>query len=77
MVNIGQSVILNLITGVPPVAEQCAVVQHVADMLTRLNSLETEAHHAVSLLQERRSALISAAVTGQIDVRGLAGSEAA
>lgn len=77
MVNIGQSVILNLITGVPPVAEQCAVVQHVADMLTRLNSLETEAHHAVTLLQERRSALISAAVTGQIDVRGLAGSEAA
>jgi type I restriction enzyme S subunit len=30
-----------------------------------------------ALLQERRSALISAAVTGQIDVRGLAGSEAA
>ena len=33
--------------------------------------LETEARQAVSLLQERRSALISAAVTGQIDVRGL------
>ncbi len=33
--------------------------------------LETEAQQAISLLQERRSALISAAVTGQIDVRGL------
>jgi type I restriction enzyme S subunit len=30
-----------------------------------------QAQSAVSLLQERRSALISAAVTGQIDVRGL------
>ena len=36
---------------------------------------EVAIQHA--LLQERRSALISAAVTGQIDVRGLAGSEAA
>jgi type I restriction enzyme S subunit len=34
-------------------------------------SLETESQRAISLLQERRSALISAAVTGQIDVRGL------
>jgi len=31
----------------------------------------------IELLQERRSALISAAVTGQIDVRGLVESEAA
>jgi type I restriction enzyme S subunit len=35
------------------------------------NALTAEAHNAISLLQERRSALISAAVTGQIDVRGL------
>jgi type I restriction enzyme S subunit len=77
MVNIGQSVILNLIAGVPPVAEQCAVVQHVADMLTRLSALETEAHHAVAVLQERRSALISAAVTGQIDIRNYTSEGAA
>jgi type I restriction enzyme S subunit len=30
------------------------------------------ARTAIALLQERRSALISAAVTGKIDVRGLA-----
>src|SRR5271168_2979127 len=30
-----------------------------------------EAERAITLLQERRSALISAAVTGKIDVRGL------
>jgi len=31
----------------------------------------------IELLQERRTALISAAVTGQIDVRGLAATETA
>ncbi|MFZ3037826.1 MAG: hypothetical protein WA112_11250 [Rugosibacter sp.] len=34
-------------------------------------TLTAEAQHAIDLLQERRTALISAAVTGQIDVRGL------
>jgi type I restriction enzyme S subunit len=33
--------------------------------------MSASAKQAVALLQERRSALISAAVTGQIDVRGL------
>ena len=35
-----------------------------------------EAERAIDLLQERRTALISAAVTGQIDVRGLVAHEA-
>ena len=35
--------------------------------------LVAEARTAITLLQERRTALISAAVTGQIDVRGLVG----
>ncbi|MFN7812207.1 MAG: restriction endonuclease subunit S, partial [Planctomycetia bacterium] len=41
--------------------------------------LIAQAEQAVILLQERRAALISAAVTGQIDVRGFSsgGSEAA
>ncbi|HRN76767.1 hypothetical protein [Ottowia sp.] len=34
--------------------------------------MTTEAEATIAVLQERRSALISAAVTGQIDVRGLA-----
>jgi type I restriction enzyme, S subunit len=36
-----------------------------------------EAQRAIDLLQERRTALISAAVTGQIDVRPLAAKKAA
>ena len=37
---------------------------------TKLDTLMAEARTAITLLQERRTALISAAVTGQIDVRG-------
>jgi len=43
----------------------------------KLGTLVTEAETAIALLQERRSALISAAVTGKIDVRGLVSVEAA
>ena len=42
----------------------------------QFDTLSTEAQRAIVLLQERRSALISAAVTGQIDVRGLVEAEA-
>jgi type I restriction enzyme S subunit len=37
----------------------------------KLDDLTTEAQHTIDLLKERRSALISAAVTGKIDVRCL------
>ncbi|WP_338430506.1 hypothetical protein VZF83_01130 [Synechococcus elongatus IITB3] len=37
-----------------------------------MNALIDQVKASLELLQERRSALISAAVTGQIDVRGLA-----
>lgn len=47
------------------------------DKTTARAPLTTEAQHAIDLLQERRTALISAAVTGQIDVRQFAGKEAA
>lgn len=43
----------------------------------KFDTLTTEAQRAISLLQERRTALISAAVTGQIDVRQLTPKDAA
>jgi len=61
----------------PPYTEQVAIARDLDQFAERLDSLCSEAALAITLLQERRSALISAAVTGQIDVRGLAGSEAA
>jgi type I restriction enzyme S subunit len=60
-----------------PQEEQVAVAAYLDAETTKMDSLVAEAERAITLLQERRSALISAAVTGQIDVRGLAGSEAA
>jgi len=62
---------------IPPLREQRDIVACVLERSGSMDSLITEAQAAITLLQERRSALISAAVTGQIDVRGLAGSEAA
>ena len=72
MLNIGQSTILELDVAVPPVDEQRRILNVVSDQMARADTLTTEARTAITLLQERRTALISAAVTGQIDVRGLA-----
>ncbi len=44
----------------------------IAQRKAELNTLITEATQAITLLRERRAALISAAVTGKIDVRSLA-----
>ena len=51
--------------------EQELIVAALVRRLLEIDALTDQAQLAVSLLQERRSALISAAVTGQIDVRGL------
>ncbi len=69
MLNIGQSAILELLIPTPPLAEQTAIVAHLEGELGKFDTLTAEAQRAIDLLQERRSALISAAVTGQIDVR--------
>jgi len=54
----------------PPANEQIKIDQFVARNAGLLSETCKQAIQSVSLLQERRSALISAAVTGKIDVRG-------
>lgn len=61
----------------PPADEQQGIVAYTGRMTLEFDDLVSEAQKAIDLLQERRTALISAAVTGQIDVRGLVPSEAA
>lgn len=68
--NIGMGVIENLACTVPPMEEQVKIASYLRDELVKFDTLTTEAQRAIDLLQERRTALISAAVTGQIDVRG-------
>lgn len=54
---------------IPPACEQDKISEFVANTLNRFNSLSEKAKIQIDLLQERRTALISAAVTGKIDVR--------
>jgi type I restriction enzyme S subunit len=63
--------IASFLIPVPPMVEQNEIVGYIADELSLLDALTAEAQRAIDLLQERRTALISAAVTGQIDVRGV------
>lgn len=60
----------------PPLDDQAEIVEFLDAATGRLDALQSEAARAIELLKERRSALIAAAVTGQIDVRGMM-SEAA
>lgn len=55
----------------PPIHEQRLIATSLAGTSVRFTALIAEAEAAIALLQERRAALISAAVTGKIDVRGL------
>jgi type I restriction enzyme S subunit len=54
---------------VPPIAEQRAMMSLIAGVSDESTALTSEATRVIDLLEERRTALISAAVTGQIDVR--------
>lgn len=69
MVNISQSTILELELALPEFQEQQTIVTFLEAESAKFDTLTTEAQRAIDLLQERRTALISAAVTGQIDVR--------
>ena len=60
----------------PPCEEQREVYRFLDRETGRFDTLTADAQRAIELLQERRAALISAAVTGQIDVREVAGRAA-
>lgn len=54
----------------PPRPEQAEILDFIERETVRLDRLRDQAERAITLLKERRAALIAAAVTGQIDVRG-------
>ena len=61
----------------PPIEEQHAIADFLDQRTLKFDTLIAEAERAIELLQERRTALISAAVTGKIDVRQFAHQETA
>ncbi|AOR67750.1 hypothetical protein BBJ41_09440 [Burkholderia stabilis] len=49
--------------------EQQEIMASFGEVAAHIDGLVEQAAHAIDLLRERRSALITAAVTGKIDVR--------
>ena len=70
--NLPQSNLLAFICALPPEEEQVAIAARLNRDIEGLDQLMAEAESTISLLIERRTGLISAAVTGKIDVRRLA-----
>jgi type I restriction enzyme, S subunit len=64
--------IKSFVIPIPPIPEQHAIISHLKTVVEEIDTLISEATQAIALLRERRAALISAAVTGKIDVRSLA-----
>ncbi len=67
--NIGQETIREAVVIIPALQEQGEIVDYLDVQTTKIETLIEKAEKAITLLKERRTALISAAVTGKIDVR--------
>lgn len=74
--NISQESVQNAPFPRPPLEEQLAIIAHLKRLLSQLDDLAIQSETAIQILHERRTALISAAVTGKIDVRNYVASEA-
>ncbi|GAA2909967.1 type I restriction enzyme S subunit [Microbacterium keratanolyticum] len=66
--NLDQSAYFNEYVAVPPYREQCVIAEQVERRTAEIDAAVATARLSVELARERRAALISAAVTGKIDV---------
>ncbi|MEU5835400.1 restriction endonuclease subunit S [Streptomyces diacarni] len=69
MLNVSQANILDLPMPAPPIEEQRRIIAKLDEQTARIDQLIMEVDRFIEFSRERRSALITAAVTGQIDVR--------
>ena len=60
--------VANVQISVPPIHEQRAIVAHIANETSNLDGLHAATERTTGLLKERRTSLIAAAVTGQLEV---------
>lgn len=67
----------NIRVPLPPEDEAVAICAKIAEMQNEFGALTAACEASIALLEEHRTALISAAVSGQIDVRGFVEAEAA
>lgn len=68
---VNTNTIAHLFVALPNRSEQNRILDALAQEASTFSSIGTSVSRAIDLLQERRTALISAAVTGKIDVREL------
>ncbi|PPF73217.1 MULTISPECIES: restriction endonuclease subunit S [unclassified Rathayibacter] len=66
------AVVQDVFIPLPSLDEQRRVVNETSEIVGTLDAAIADAREAIALSKERRAALISAAVTGKIDVRGVA-----
>jgi type I restriction enzyme S subunit len=71
MQNIGQDTIKNLPVTLPPLAEQIAITKYLDTAIAKIDRMTEKTETAIARLTEYRTALITAATTGKIDVRSL------
>ncbi|UTV27759.1 restriction endonuclease subunit S [Photobacterium atrarenae] len=69
MLNIGQGTILNMPIPAPELPEQQSIVRGIKNKTSQIDRLVLEVLDSIELLKEHRTSLISAVVTGKIDVR--------
>jgi type I restriction enzyme, S subunit len=69
MKNIGQDTIKGLLMPRPPLTQQRDIVRVLNTKRERVNQVVAKVRESIDRLREYRTALISAAVTGKIDVR--------
>ncbi|MGN7157767.1 restriction endonuclease subunit S [Dietzia cercidiphylli] len=69
MESLRRPLLANFKIAVPPIDEQQRITAHLNDHTAKIDTLIAEAQRFIELSLERRSALITAAVTGQIDIQ--------
>jgi type I restriction enzyme, S subunit len=67
--SLGQDILKQLPVLIPPLQEQKEIADYLDDKTKKIDKLIKKATKSIKLLKEKRTALISAAVTGKIDVR--------
>lgn len=70
--NLNAGMINSLMVTAPPLAEQKTITEFLDRETAKVDALIEKSRKAIELQKEHRASLISAAVTGKIDVRGLA-----
>lgn len=70
--NLPQAKVREIVVALPPLAEQKAIAAYVDQRVRRIESVGTTAQRQIARLQEYHQALITAAVTSQLDIEAAA-----